>query len=153
MHAAPLAIFIIGDDATTNLMSGFILRRYFGNPDIHFFSDPDVALESIRRYGLNAPPTLIFLDTDTRGMTWIAFLNFFSALPESVQNRYQLFLPAFPNSSESGSARHPKVKIVPWPLNLTVMQELGAEHRFRLPLANTAIPSTYLTFQNQPATQ
>ncbi len=109
-------------------MSGFVLRRYFGKPDIHFFSNPNDALQSIKSTGVFAPPTLIFLDTHSNGMSWHSFLQHFFDLPDAVQGRYRVFVSA---SKTADQSQFPNVNMTPRPLNLAVLQEMDAKDLFR----------------------
>lgn len=130
MNPAHISIMIIGDNATHNLLTAFVLKHFFKGPEISLVSDPAIALRSI--VGI-APElhTYVFLDTVTRGMTWHLFIECFAELDISVRKNYSIYMP-LPSAYSflyNVSAQYPEVTVLPKPLNLGILRDYAITHR------------------------
>ena len=123
MSPAP-TIYIIGDDATNNLLSAFVLKRFFTDAEISFLSDPATLLRDITATSPNGH-TYIFLDTVTRGMPWHFFVHRFSELDFYLRKAYTLFMP-LPDAYSALfriDVQFPDVNVLPKPLSLQVLHD------------------------------
>lgn len=130
MNPAPISIIIIGDNATQNLQTAFVLKQCFKGPEISFVTDPAIALQTI----IASTPelhTFIFLDTVTRGMAWPTFIKCYAELGVAVRKNFSIFmpLPSAYSSLYNIAAQFPEVTVLPTPLNLGILRDHATTHR------------------------
>ncbi|HEX8561740.1 MAG TPA: hypothetical protein VF676_02060 [Flavobacterium sp.] len=127
----PISIFIIGDDATANLFSGYALQTIFAEPDLRFFNHANTALDAVERGDIAGTRTLIFLDSHIKGMRWQMFLKSFNTLPRHLKCGSTIFI----SDSANGSIPVTDVPLysVPYPLRVSDLKKLARSGAFKYP--------------------
>jgi CheY-like chemotaxis protein len=85
---------VIDDDPINNLISKFTILRHSKDSDIQLFTDPELALESIKNTDgkNNRFMTAILLDINMPIMSGWEFLDAYSGLPEEIKKKYIIYM-------------------------------------------------------------
>src|SRR5690554_6744005 len=91
-----LQYFIVVDDnRTNNLICEFAIRKYKKEADINLFTEPEVALQNIRKdYGMRERNefTILFLDINMPSMTGWEFLEEFRHFGKEVHRQFVIYI-------------------------------------------------------------
>jgi CheY-like chemotaxis protein len=87
-------VFLIDDDAMSNLINQRLLRKYDWEAEVVIFKDGTTALDALREAALTgvAWPEVILLDMEMPVFDGWAFLAAYGELPESLTSRCLLYL-------------------------------------------------------------
>jgi CheY-like chemotaxis protein len=86
---------VVDDDPTNNMICEFTIKRYNKDAQIKLFTDPEVALSSIKEtYSGNkdASATVLFLDVNMPTMTGWEFLDEFNLLDSCVKDQFTIYI-------------------------------------------------------------
>lgn len=91
----PEHFIVVDDNRTNNLICDFAIRKYKKDAHIDLFTEPEVALQNIKKaYSLPQmlKPTVLFLDINMPSMTGWEFLEEFRNFGEEVQKQFAIYI-------------------------------------------------------------
>jgi two-component SAPR family response regulator len=93
MHIQPTHFIVIDDDAISNMMCKFSIKKRFGAIPIASFQKPEDALAAIRNtYHDSDRQTLMFLDIKMPEMNGWDFLTAFDALENRIKRQFTIYI-------------------------------------------------------------
>ena len=91
----PSRFIVVDDNRTNNLICEFAIRKYKKEADINLFTEPEVALQNIRKdYGMRERNefTILFLDINMPSMTGWEFLEEFRHFGKEVHRQFVIYI-------------------------------------------------------------
>lgn len=91
----PQCFMVVDDDATSNMICEFALRRFSPNTEIKTFSNPETALKFIEQSYAdqnNSKSTVLFLDINMPILNAWDFLDIFKNFPEHLIENFVIYV-------------------------------------------------------------
>jgi CheY-like chemotaxis protein len=91
----PRRFIIVDDDPISNLICTQVIQSQFSIVDVTCFTDPSLALESIRNeFGKSefVEPSVLFVDLNMPVLTGWEFIECFKRLDARIQNNFSVFI-------------------------------------------------------------
>lgn len=95
MMRQPEHFIVVDDNRTNNLICEFAIRKYKKEAHINLFTEPEVALQNIKkeyRPGEAEQFTVLFLDINMPSMTGWEFLEEFRDFGEEIHKHFVIYI-------------------------------------------------------------